>query len=93
MVACTGWVGPTSTGRPSAPALTRHSRVLALDLVGHGLTPAGRRTPTRGAPRLLSGFLQAVGGTPAILMGNSMGGLVAALQAVDGPRHRWPDWS
>jgi pimeloyl-ACP methyl ester carboxylesterase len=68
------------------PQLSRHSRVLALDLVGHGLTPAGNRTPDiEGHRRLLSGFLHAVGGTPAILIGSSMGGLVAALQAVEEP--------
>jgi pimeloyl-ACP methyl ester carboxylesterase len=60
--------------------------VVALDLVGHGLTPMGDRTADiEGHRRLLSGFLSALGGTPAILMGNSMGGLVAALQAADEP--------
>ena len=68
------------------PSLSRHARVVALDLVGHGLTPAGRRTPTiEGHRRLLGGFLDAVGGSPVILVGNSMGGLVAALQAVSEP--------
>jgi len=68
------------------PALTRHSRVLALDLVGHGLTPAGGRTPDiEGHRTLLSDFLRSVGASPAILVGNSMGGLVAALQAVAEP--------
>jgi pimeloyl-ACP methyl ester carboxylesterase len=69
-----------------APALTRHCRVLALDLVGHGLTPEGGRRADLGGHRGLVGdFLRAMGGTPAILMGNSMGGLVAALQAVEDP--------
>lgn len=68
------------------PRLSRHSRVLALDLVGHGLTPSGRRTAgIEGHRRLLGGFLDAMGGPPAILVGNSMGGLVAALQAVAEP--------
>jgi pimeloyl-ACP methyl ester carboxylesterase len=68
------------------PGLTRGARVVALDLVGHGLTPMGDRTADiEGHRRLLSGFLSALGGTPAILMGNSMGGLVAALQAADEP--------
>ncbi len=69
-----------------APQLTRDSRVLALDLVGHGLTPTGDRTPDiEGHRRLLSGFLKSVGAGPAILVGNSMGGLVAALQAATEP--------
>ena len=68
------------------PLLTAHTRLLALDLVGHGLTPAGDRTADiEGHRRLLSGFLGAVGARPAILVGNSMGGLVAALQAADEP--------
>jgi pimeloyl-ACP methyl ester carboxylesterase len=68
------------------PSLSRHCRVLALDLVGHGLTPTGRRTPDiEGHRRLLHGFMEAVGATPALLIGNSMGGLVAALQAATEP--------
>ncbi len=69
-----------------APLLTQRSRLLALDLVGHGLTPIEGRTPDiEGHRRLLSGFLHAVGGSPAILVGNSMGGLVSALQAATEP--------
>jgi pimeloyl-ACP methyl ester carboxylesterase len=73
------------------PGLRRHARVVALDLVGHGLTPAGARTPDmEGHRRLVSGFLRALASEsgrlrPAILMGNSMGGLVAALQAAEEP--------
>ncbi len=68
------------------PQLSRHSRVLALDLVGHGLTPLGNRiADIEGHRRLLNGFLHAVGAVPAILVANSMGGLVAALQAVTEP--------
>jgi len=68
------------------PGLARRSRVLALDLVGHGLTPIGTRTPDiEGHRRLVSRVLGALGGRPAILMGNSMGGLVAALQAAEEP--------
>jgi pimeloyl-ACP methyl ester carboxylesterase len=68
------------------PGLSRRSRVVALDLVGHGLTPIGRRTADmEGHRRLVSGFLRALGGSPAILMGNSMGGLVAAMQAAREP--------
>jgi len=76
------------------PELTRHARVVALDLVGHGLTPVGSRTADlEGHRRLVSGFLRSMGAEsaagrparPAILMGNSMGGLVAALQASEEP--------
>lgn len=69
-----------------APHLRRHARVVALDLVGHGLTPVGARdSGIEGHRRLVSDFLAALGGTPAILVGNSMGGLVAALQAAEEP--------
>ena len=68
------------------PSLSRHARVVAVDLVGHGLTPTGAADgDIEGHRRLLSGFLDALGGSPAILVGNSMGGLVAALQAVSEP--------
>jgi pimeloyl-ACP methyl ester carboxylesterase len=76
------------------PGLSRHARVVALDLVGHGLTPVGSRTADlEGHRRLVSGFLRFLGAEPAaarparpvILMGNSMGGLVAALQASEEP--------
>jgi pimeloyl-ACP methyl ester carboxylesterase len=82
------------------PAVRRHARVVALDLVGHGLTPTGSRTADmEGHRRLVSGILAVLaaesaesaesagpsGAPPVILMGNSMGGLVAALQAADEP--------
>jgi pimeloyl-ACP methyl ester carboxylesterase len=72
------------------PGLSRYARVVALDLVGHGLTPTGSRTADmEGHRRLVSGFLRVSSAgsapRPAILMGNSMGGLVAALQAVEEP--------
>jgi pimeloyl-ACP methyl ester carboxylesterase len=68
------------------PHLTDGARVLAVDLVGHGLTPIGHReADIEGHRRLVSAFLRAVGAERAILMGNSMGGLVAALQAAQEP--------
>jgi pimeloyl-ACP methyl ester carboxylesterase len=69
-----------------APSLASHGRVLALDLIGHGRTPRAGRTPDiEGHRRLVSGFLQEVAGGPVILVGNSMGGLVATLQAMREP--------
>jgi pimeloyl-ACP methyl ester carboxylesterase len=86
MVAVHGLGGSHINWSAVAPRLTQRSRLLALDLVGHGLTPVEGRTPDiEGHRRLLSGFLQAVVGSPAILIGNSMGGLVSALQAVAEP--------
>jgi pimeloyl-ACP methyl ester carboxylesterase len=73
------------------PGLRHHARVVALDLVGHGLTPTASRTPDmEGHRRLVAGVLAVLaaerpGGGPALLMGNSMGGLVAAMQAAEEP--------
>lgn len=68
------------------PRLARTVRVVAIDLVGHGRTPmAARRADVEGHRRLLSGMLEALGEGPVTLIGNSMGGLVAALQAAVRP--------
>lgn len=69
------------------PRLSRRVRLLAIDQVGHGLTPTTplRHADMEGHRRLVDGFLKTVVGSPAILMGNSMGGLVAALQAAADP--------
>jgi pimeloyl-ACP methyl ester carboxylesterase len=65
-----------------APPLSRTCRVLALDLAGFGRTQGGRRSTAVGANQaLLHRFLVEVTGTPAILVGNSMGGAIAAIQA------------
>jgi len=73
------------------PGLADRARVVALDLVRHGLTPmAGRTADMDGHRLLVSGVLAVLaaerpGAPPPILMGNSMGGLVAALQAAEEP--------
>jgi pimeloyl-ACP methyl ester carboxylesterase len=69
-----------------APQLARTHRVLALDLAGFGLTRGGARgTSVTANTRLLHRFLTEVAGEPAILVGNSMGGLVAGLEAAARP--------
>lgn len=89
------------------PSLAQEDRVYAPDLAGHGLTfPDHRRTDVDSNQRLLDRFLREVAGTPVILVGNSMGGMISILQtwrnpdtvralvlvdpAVPGPRQR-PD--
>ncbi|TMB23462.1 MAG: alpha/beta fold hydrolase [Deltaproteobacteria bacterium] len=65
-----------------APALARSGRVLALALAGFGRTPLGERSAGVHANRvLLDRFLETVAPGPAILVGNSMGGLVAMMEA------------
>ena len=67
-------------------ALATSRRVVALDLRGFGLTPGTRGTSTvqRNA-RLLDRFVREVTGTPVILAGNSMGGLISILQTAAAP--------
>ena len=67
------------------PALAERHRVLALDLRGFGRTPLGSGTRLRDNRRLLERFLHDVVGGPAVVVGNSMGGLVAVLQAAARP--------
>jgi pimeloyl-ACP methyl ester carboxylesterase len=68
------------------PAVARERRAVALDLRGFGLTPGfPRDTTVQGNVRLLDTFLREVVGTPAILMGNSMGGLISAMYAATRP--------
>ena len=62
------------------PLLRRHGRVYAVDLAGFGLTPGGERESTVTANvTLLTAFLREVVGEPAVLVGNSMGGMVSLL--------------
>jgi len=68
------------------PALARRARVLAIDLPGFGRTPlSGRRTGVRANRGLLDRFIAEVIGEPPILMGNSMGGTIAILEAACEP--------
>jgi pimeloyl-ACP methyl ester carboxylesterase len=69
-----------------APKLVPHARIVAPDLVGFGLTHAeGRPSTVRANAVVLDRFLHEVAGTPAILVGNSMGGMVSIMEAVAHP--------
>ena len=69
-----------------APLLTDTCRVLALDLIGFGHTKAGTHaTSVTANQRMLQRFLSEVAGSPAILVGNSMGGMITILQAARHP--------
>jgi pimeloyl-ACP methyl ester carboxylesterase len=65
-----------------APRLTDKVRLVALDLAGFGQTRAvGRSASVISNQRLLHRFLTEVIARPAILVGNSMGGMITTLQA------------
>jgi pimeloyl-ACP methyl ester carboxylesterase len=69
-----------------APRLAANARLLAVDLVGFGRThPEGRPATVQTAAVLLGRFVREVAGAPAILVGNSMGGMVSILEAVADP--------
>jgi pimeloyl-ACP methyl ester carboxylesterase len=69
-----------------AGRLREHGRVLAVDLAGFGLTnPEGRATTVSANTGLLHRFLTEVVGEPVVLVGNSMGGLIAIHQAAAHP--------
>ena len=68
------------------PLLAERARVLAPDLPGFGDTPpAGRSTTVQANAAWVGRFVEEVAGSPAILVGNSMGGLIATLAAIGRP--------
>jgi len=70
------------------PTLAEGARVLAPDLPGFGYSPpAGRSVGVQANAAWLDRFLREVAGTPAILVGNSMGGLISILEAANNPHH------
>lgn len=69
-----------------ADDLARTHRVYAVDLAGFGLTPpAGRRATVQANQGLLHAFTFAMAAEQAVLVGNSMGGLVALMEAAAHP--------
>jgi pimeloyl-ACP methyl ester carboxylesterase len=68
------------------PRLTVHARVYAVDLPGFGLShPAGRRGTVTANAGVLGTFLDRVVGGPAVLVGNSMGGMISMIYAAARP--------
>lgn len=86
VVAVHGLGGAAWNWAAVAPMLTGRVRLLAIDLAGHGRTPAaGRKTTVTANRGLLDRFVREVAGKPVVLMGNSMGGAISLLQAAASP--------
>jgi len=69
-----------------APLFAERHRVVALDLAGFGLTPPiDGLSGVAGHRELLDRFLGAVADGAAVVVGNSMGGLVAMMEAAAAP--------
>ena len=68
------------------PRFAQTYHALAVDLAGFGRTPLFQRPATVGAnAELVHAFIETVVGRPVVLMGNSMGGHIAILEAADHP--------
>ena len=85
LVCVHGLAGSALNWMAVAPALADRFRVVVPDLRGFGRTPLGPGTRLSDNLRLLDGFLRAVAREPAVLVGNSMGGLLAVRQAARSP--------
>ena len=71
---------------PVFSSLGENHRVIAIDLIGHGFTPPhGRKASVRSNSEMLASFADAITDEQVILVGNSMGGLIAILTALDRP--------
>lgn len=68
------------------PEVAQDYHAFALDLAGFGHTPLFDRSAAVGANAgLVHSFIEQVIGEPVVLMGNSMGGYIAVLEAADHP--------
>jgi pimeloyl-ACP methyl ester carboxylesterase len=86
MVCVHGLSGSALNWMAVSRALAQRHRVLALDLRGFGRTPLGPGSRLSDNRRLLDLFLRRVAGSPAVVVGNSMGGLLAVMQAAAAPQ-------
>ena len=68
------------------PEIAESYHTVAIDLAGFGQTPLFGRSATVGAnTALVHDFIEQVIGEPVTLMGNSMGGHIAVLEAAEHP--------
>lgn len=87
-----GFTGSARTWQPFVKALSRHFRVIRVDLPGHGQTATSTHPPDYHFPfvvRNLVELLDELDATPAHLLGYSMGGRVALAVACLPDRNRF----
>jgi pimeloyl-ACP methyl ester carboxylesterase len=81
--------GPGVTGwrnfRGNLPVLARHFRCLILEFPGFGVSDPTSEHPMRAANGAVIRFLDGLGLPPVDVIGNSMGGIVAAQAAIAHP--------
>ena len=70
---------------PAARLLARHHRVVLVDLPGHGQSAMPQPFSLERAAQALDLALKREGPQPLVLVGHSLGGLVAAAEACDRP--------
>lgn len=81
-----GLGGSASNWMAVGPEIANSYHALALDLAGFGQTPLFHRSAGVGAnAELVHSFIEKVIGEPTAIMGNSMGGHIAVLEAADNP--------
>ena len=69
-----------------APMLTDHTRLWAIDLPGFGRSePGARKASVSANAAVLHRFITEVVGEPAVLIGNSMGGMLSILATGEHP--------
>jgi pimeloyl-ACP methyl ester carboxylesterase len=87
VVLCVHGLGGSATGWAAlARALTPSYRVLAVDLPGHGRSPAtGRPLSVEGLSGVLQAVIARLGIGPVVLVGHSMGAVVSILATVAAP--------
>src|SRR5258706_4107172 len=70
---------------PTARLLAREHRVVLVDLPGHGETPMATPLSLDRAADALDAALADASSEPVVLVGHSVGGLVAAAEAIRNP--------
>lgn len=80
-----GLGGSLANWEPLWPHLSERGRILTPDLAGFGRTPGDGRSAVADNVDLLARYLERLTVGPVVLVGNSMGGMIAALLAARRP--------